>query len=467
MLLLAVLSLCSATTATAQFGPATTEEPSGFKKFTSSVSNGFKTTFSKKDKKKRKETKPAADEHDPLALANKPQNIDAGFYVALARLQEQAGALDTAAEQYRNALKEDKKHLPALMGLAHIYERKHQQDKALELYERAAKSHPTEAAVFNDMGLCYCQIGKLDEAIRAQQKAVSLQPGRKLYRNNLATTLARAGRAPEALNELLAVHRPPTAHYNIGYLLNEQGDHAAARFHFQRALELDPSFEPARQWLAVLAPPASAPQQAPLLTGPGQAAPALPVAPPGTEARVAARPERPDASATNAAASRAMPNVQPVTPALPLPPEQTTGARRGPGLPTNRVHRATSSQPANVPPAQRSVENGRPELPRIVSAAPVVVPQHDSRGGDAPTSPNLPQWSQVPGEFAGGTGASAGQHRPATTALNPAERVTARAPQAMLIQNSSALDDPAAPADAPLPTSTARRPTEYRAPSRY
>jgi Tfp pilus assembly protein PilF len=455
-----LLSFASAATARAQFG-ATTEKPtSGFKKFTSSVTSGFKKTFSKKDKKER----PPLDEHDPLALANKPKHIDADFYVSLARLQEQAGATDAAIDQYKNALKENKQHLPAMMGLAHIYERKRQPEHALEMYERAAKSHPNEASVFNDMGLCYSHCGKLEDAIRAQQKAVSLQPGRKLYRNNLATSLVRAGRAPEALDQLLAVHRPPTAHYNIGYLLNELGDHGAARFHFQRALELDPTFAPAQQWLAVLTPLATTPQQVPPLAGYGQPAPVpqLAVAPAQSrDERVAARPVQPS--------SLAAPSAGGPPPAAPRKPAPRRGA---PVAPPSQSY-STANQRSLVPPTQPDGERDQQALPRVVGANPVVVPHEDSHEPDESSPAERPQWSQTPGGFvqipavAGTDSALTAEQQPAMIGSHRSARVAARPASAALIQNPAALDEANTPADAPLPTSTTKRSMEYRAPSRY
>lgn len=490
-----VALLLSATAAQAQFGPSTEKPPSGFKKFTSSVSSGFKKTFSKKEKKE----KAPADEHDPLALANKPKHIDAEFYCSLARLQEQAGAYDAAVDQYQNALKEDKKNLPAMMGLAHIYERQRNPNKAIAMYELAAKSHPQDAGLQNDMGLCYRQVGRLDDAIAAQQRAVALQPGRKLYRNNLATSLVRAGRAPEALDQLLTVHKPPTAHYNIGYLLTEVGDQRSAVFHFQKALEFDPNFAPARQWLATLTPqmppqaipqpgisqPAPPPQiaaaPAPAYAPAPQMEAAVPpaaVAPPAPPAaRVAARPVQPS-----------VPQTQPTPPAE-RQPVHATPRMAPPEMPIRRAALEPSSShqepldphampEVTVPPARTSTASGPRMLPHIVEGRPVVTPQTNIAERPAPAHrpPGTQQphgLVQVPESGAAGVVSPAG-HRPPAIEPRGAAQVASRTPQATRIQNPDAqedliepLDETAEPIDAPLPTETVRRPTEYRAPSRY
>ncbi len=479
------LLLC-VTSAQAQFGPTTEKPPSGFKKFTSSVSSGFKKTFSKKEKKE----KAPLDEHDPLALANKPKHIDAEFYCSLARLQEQAGAYDAAVDQYQNALKEDKKNLPAMMGLAHIYERQRNPNKAIAMYELAAKSHPQDAGLQNDMGLCYRQVGRLDDAIAAQQRAVALQPGRKLYRNNLATSLVRAGRAPEALDQLLTVHKPPTAHYNIGYLLTEVGDQRSALFHFQKALEFDPNFAPAREWLATLSPqvpqpagpqpviaqPAPPPQMA-AAPAPAQqveiAAP--PAAPP--VARVASRSPQPSLPSAQAAPPAGRQPVH-ATPRM-APPEMSIPRAALEPSSTSPELRDPHPAPAGVVPAMpTTTASGSQMLPHIVEASPVAVPHTDAATPAAPGS--RPQWSQTPHGFVqvpasgpAGVVSTAG-HRPPAIEPRGAAQVAARAQPAARIQNPAAqedliepLDETAEATDAPLPSETARRPVEYRAPSRY
>ncbi|MGD9648059.1 MAG: tetratricopeptide repeat protein, partial [Pirellulales bacterium] len=359
-----------------------------------------------------------------------------------------------------------------------------------EIYQRAAKSHANEASVFNDMGLCYRQVGKLDEAIAAQQQAVELQPGRKLYRNNLATTLVRAGRGNEALDQLLAVHRPPTAHYNIGYLLNEQGDRDAARFHFQRALEFDPTFAPAQQWLAVLPPPAAAPPQA--HPGYGQPAPRPQIAAqpaPRMDERVAARPAPPAVAAAEPPAASTFP------PQSAGPPIAAAARQPAPNSAPPIAHLPPQNSPPTAAPAHPAMSNQRPlappaaqpgaaqqELPRVVSSRPVVVAQEYFEGPEVvsaaerpqppPQSPSAPL--QTPNGFVQGPaiqaapGAPAAGYYPATGPL-PDSRVGAGgASSARRIQNPAAVDEDEAEPDLDAPLPTATRPVgEYRAPSRY
>ncbi len=189
---------------------------------------------------------------DPISLDTKVEPPDAPFYVALARLREQANHQPAAIDMYQRALRLDPKHLPAQLGLARLYDRQGQLQKASELYQQAAKDHPGEPTVYNDLGLCLARQGRLPEAYSAIAKAVALRPSHALYRNNLASVLVEQGRIDEAFAQLAAVHGPAVAHYNLGYMLQRRGSKALAIQQFELALAADPSLDAAQQWLAAL-----------------------------------------------------------------------------------------------------------------------------------------------------------------------------------------------------------------------
>ena len=60
----------------------------------------------------------------------------------------------------------------------------------------------------------------------------------------------------DAIREFLeAIRVNPTAaniHYNLGVTLTQRGDTAQARRHLETSVQLDPSFAPAREALALL-----------------------------------------------------------------------------------------------------------------------------------------------------------------------------------------------------------------------
>lgn len=191
-------------------------------------------------------------EDDPLRLDRVPRKIGPEVYVGAARLLENQGKFDEAEAKYREALKVAPRDFAALIGLARLYDRQGQGAKALEMYRSAAKAHPENPLVFNDLGLCYRRQRQSKPAIEAFRKAVALKPDEAKYRNNLAAALVEAGQPDEALQQLLAVHTPAAAHYNLAFLLQQQGDRQAAANHLHQALQHDPTLAPARQMLAQL-----------------------------------------------------------------------------------------------------------------------------------------------------------------------------------------------------------------------
>ena len=189
------------------------------------------------------------------------------LYLATARMYEQTGKLDLAEKQYFLGLRLSSTHLALQLGYARLKDRQGRLDDAIRLYQEATKAHPQEPGIFNDMGLCQARCGKLPDAVASLQQAVHLMPQRTLYRNNLATVLADMGQYDAALVQLKAVHNEAVACYNLGYLLQKKGEPQLAMQYFARALERDPSLQPARMWLERLAASTAPGPQSPVANG--------------------------------------------------------------------------------------------------------------------------------------------------------------------------------------------------------
>ncbi len=69
----------------------------------------------------------------------------------------------------------------------------------------------------------------------------------------MATVLMELGDQHGAMQQLLAVHSPATAFYNMGHLLEKGDQHEAAAAHYSEAVRLDPAMSPAQAGLARLA----------------------------------------------------------------------------------------------------------------------------------------------------------------------------------------------------------------------
>ncbi len=201
-------------------------------------------------------------------------------FVAAAQMHESSGNLTEAEANYRKALDIDANNVDALVGFARLEDRQGNFEAATRFYQRAIKKHPKNASVRNDLGLCYHRRGMMGDATRELKKAVELDGDNKLYRNNLAAAFVEQGKYNDAAEQLIAAHGKSVGNYNLGYLLTQRKDNAAALQHFQAAAQADPKLTAAQEWIARLS-----------TDGPAYASyAAVPGAAPANAAYVAQRP---------------------------------------------------------------------------------------------------------------------------------------------------------------------------------
>ncbi|HEY2882888.1 MAG TPA: tetratricopeptide repeat protein [Pirellulales bacterium] len=175
------------------------------------------------------------------------------LHLATARMYESRGEYAEAATQYDLALKDTPNDVATLLSYGHLMDHQGKLPEATKLYQRAVKANPREPAAYNDLGLCLARRGNLNDAMKSVARASQLAPDRALYRNNLATLLVEQHKTDEALAQLRSVHDESIANYNLAVMLHQHKQDTLATVHFQRALELNPSFNEARDWLAQLA----------------------------------------------------------------------------------------------------------------------------------------------------------------------------------------------------------------------
>jgi tetratricopeptide (TPR) repeat protein len=120
-------------------------------------------------------------------------------------------------------------------------------------YLSLLEQNPDSAATWNDLGVHYSNQEIWAPAADALEKAVALEPERNLYRNNLAVALVRAGHLADGLSEFTHSVGAAVAHYNVGYLLMQEGNDAESARQFLLAVMKDPDLEEASYWLNVLA----------------------------------------------------------------------------------------------------------------------------------------------------------------------------------------------------------------------
>jgi cytochrome c-type biogenesis protein CcmH/NrfG len=133
--------------------------------------------------------------HDPLT-AEEHDN--------LGRIYESQGKFDLALEQYREALRKDKKHLPSLLLLGDLSYRTNDYSEAESAYTRALKLDPKNGDILNDLAWVYIRTEKnLDKAKELISEALTLNPAhRPYYLDTLGDVLLKLGNAAEAITAL-------------------------------------------------------------------------------------------------------------------------------------------------------------------------------------------------------------------------------------------------------------------------
>ncbi len=133
--------------------------------------------------------------HDPLT----PEEHD-----NLGRIYETQGKTDLALEQYREALRRDKKHVPSLLLLGDLSYRGEKYSDAESAYTKALDLDPKNADVMNNLAWVYIRTGtKLDRAKELITRALEENAGhRPYYLDTLGVVLLKLGDAQGAVAAL-------------------------------------------------------------------------------------------------------------------------------------------------------------------------------------------------------------------------------------------------------------------------
>jgi tetratricopeptide (TPR) repeat protein len=173
--------------------------------------------------------------------------------LAWARYQEDIGEYAEARRKYRELQIAYPDNLEAHLGMARIEMLTGRSKQAEQILTDLVKDHPDSTAVRISIGQMYAQQEKWDEAIRAFEEACEIDPENQDCRYELGVAFARVGKYDQALSNLSFSVGEPAAHYNIGYILHEQGRDADAAEWFQNALNLHPDHQTADKSKAMLA----------------------------------------------------------------------------------------------------------------------------------------------------------------------------------------------------------------------
>lgn len=173
--------------------------------------------------------------------------------LAWARYQEDIGEYAEARRKYHELQIAYPNNIEAALGLARIEVLTGRTRQAEEILRGVAQRHPENIDVRLAFGRLYSQQERWDDAIRSFEEACELQPNDQTCRYELGIALAQSHQFDPALAHLTFAVGEPAAHYNIGYILNQQGRHADAVEWFRTSLQRHPDQQTAERARTMLA----------------------------------------------------------------------------------------------------------------------------------------------------------------------------------------------------------------------
>lgn len=174
--------------------------------------------------------------------------------------KEQKEELEKKAKQNQAAIAKNKALNEAFNGGKEAQAAKNY-PAAVESFEKATTIDPTQAVIWANLADSAVQLAAtktgdeqtaaLNKGLDAFQKALALKPDDPAYHNNYALALAKAKKFDEAQTELAKAAQldPPNAgkyFYNLGALLVNTGQTAAAEAAFKKATEANPEYADAQ-----------------------------------------------------------------------------------------------------------------------------------------------------------------------------------------------------------------------------
>ena len=166
--------------------------------------------------------------------------------LAYAKMQEQLGNLIEAQTHYEHVVLENPKSTAAILGLARIDQVSGRTEEADRGFQRALELAPSDPHVLDTVGQFYASEKRWSEAIQMLNTAMVRNQSEPLYQYHLAVALAKSGDIKGCMPHFQSSVGDAEAHYNVGYILMDQGRHQEALQEFRIALSKKPSLEQAQ-----------------------------------------------------------------------------------------------------------------------------------------------------------------------------------------------------------------------------
>jgi len=168
-------------------------------------------------------------------------------HMAAGQMLESRGDLQAAIVQYEKAIDIHSRYTPAYNRLGIVYQKLRRFDDADQIFRRGIEADAKSATLYNNFGYCLLLQERFDDAEHALRSALHINPDFKRARMNLGIALARLKRYDASLGQFSRLLPPDVAHYNLGVICADAGDHAH---------DAQPSRRCARRWRSIRSAPA-------------------------------------------------------------------------------------------------------------------------------------------------------------------------------------------------------------------
>jgi tetratricopeptide (TPR) repeat protein len=180
------------------------------------------------------------------------KQINVQTYVAAAQLAESQGRIPDAIEQYKQALRRDGNNELAIFQIARLYTLTRQYPLAIAAWERYVEVTKQNPSAWNNLARTHEIAGNWREAEACYVSAINVDALHEQTRVNYGIFLARRGRIDEATEQMSRALPPQQVQYNLGSVYELAGDFENARAAYRNAVEMDRTFQPARQRLKAI-----------------------------------------------------------------------------------------------------------------------------------------------------------------------------------------------------------------------
>ncbi len=176
----------------------------------------------------------------------------ATLHLKYARWRESVGDSADARKSFEFALENNAKSVDAILGLARLDQLANRISDAETNFRRAYSLRPDSPQTQNALGQFLVSQQQWQEGLPLLKSAMETDLENKSYRYRYGLALVQSGDIDEGFPHLAKSVGTAEAHYNVGYILHEQGRSDLAVGRFRQALALKPTLKPAANMLAEL-----------------------------------------------------------------------------------------------------------------------------------------------------------------------------------------------------------------------